>query len=100
MDSTVNPRTLPQDALPHPLQAFQATTANGMPYVYPGFGWEGSMCDRAIGTDSADALQFLHDHGIINHSTKDFFSRTLRTHCERYGAKKCAALLKKLGYPA
>lgn len=110
MDTKVNPRSIPQEQLPPPLQSY--ADEKGVPRYsgyWPGFGWEGACADVAISTDSPDALQWVHDQGFIDHDTKTFYNDPLRRYCEqmvkdtsgREGARapKCARLLKKLGYP-
>lgn len=99
MDTKTNPRTLPQEAFPPPLEAFRDTNASGTPYVWAGFGWEGWCVDRAIGVDAPDAMQFCHDQGFIDHTTKTLYNTPLRKFCDER-APKCAKVLKKLGYPA
>lgn len=94
-----NPRELPQEALPHPLEAFTATTPNGFPMSYPGFGWEGYCIDRCISGDWPDAMKWCHDFGLINHDTRTVYNWTLRRLCEQR-APKCAKVLAKLDYPA
>jgi hypothetical protein len=111
MDTKTNPRNIPQEQLPFPLTSYADET--GAPRsggYWPGFGWEGTCCDVAIGTDSPDALQWCHDQGFITTESQTFFNIPLRRYCAqmvtdksgREGARapKCARLLAKLGYPA
>lgn len=114
MDTKTNIRSLPPEALPWPLEPFRATTANGPPYLYGGFGYEGVMADKAIAADSPDALRLLHEYGCVDHTTRTFFNTPLRRFCgqlvkvpdgngeevEQVRAPKCEALLAELGYPA
>lgn len=93
-------RKTPQADLPYPLSSYLdedgAPRHNGM---WPGFGWEGSCVDSTISADAVAAMQWCHDQGFINHTTKNFYNKPLRTWCVEREAKKCAALLAKLGYP-
>ena len=91
-------RSIPQDQLPHPIQQFQATHPNGMPYCWPGFGWEGYSVDCTISVDAPDAMRWCHENGLIDHATRDFFNRPIRQLCQPR-APKCAKVLKELGYP-
>lgn len=86
----INPRdTTP----PAPLPAFTFGRPQGI------FGWEGACVDVAITADSVEGMQWAIDTGVVDHTTQTFFEKTLLQQCEERGAVKCAALLKKLGFP-
>lgn len=94
MDMKTNPRELTP---PPPLMKW--TPPGGLNGSWGLFGWEGAMADLAVSQDAPDALEWLHEHGIVSHETRTFFNTPLRDLCiDR--APKCAALLAKLGYPS
>jgi len=80
-----------------PVEAYSEASASK--HGYQAFGWEGTICDRAIRADNVEAVQWIIDQGIIDKDTKTFYDTPIRRLCAER-APKCEQLLAKLGYPA
>lgn len=63
---------------------------------YGWFGYEGAMCDRAIGADNADMVEEAVRRGWLNPKSEMLDGKTILQECDKR-APRCAARLRQLG---
>lgn len=61
------------------------------------FGYEGTMCERAISVDRVDMIVECFERGWINPNSTTMMGETIPEFCDKKGASKCAAKLRELG---
>lgn len=67
-------------------------------HFYGFFGYEGYMCDKAIRTDNVEAFLACVENEWLDKDCKTLDGHSMVTYAERYGAKECAAEMRKMGW--